>query len=97
MTNASRRAYLDHRRAYLDARLAAIQIEVEEIEAELAATSDREEPEELAQGTPAADARFMHSARKELALIIREIEGPNPAQVPRPAALSNKKAQNNCR
>jgi hypothetical protein len=70
---------------------------VEDIEAELAATSDREEPEELAQGTPEADARFMHSARKELALIIREIEGPNPAQVPRRAALSNKKAQNNCR
>src|SRR5262245_48642721 len=61
---------LAQQRALLNAQLAALELEREEIAEALDALGEREESEE--QEAPEAGARFMRSARKELALLIRE-------------------------
>ena len=46
--------------------------------ADLAEADDQEVPPE-----PQDEARWMRGARRELAALIREIEGPNPPAAPR--------------
>jgi hypothetical protein len=68
----------------LNAKLDALRLDSEELAIRLEALSDQEEEqEEEPTRDPDADARWLKGARRELAELIREIEGPRPQPAPR--------------
>jgi hypothetical protein len=75
-------------RALLTAKVDALRLDSEELAAQLEAL--REQQEEERTRNPVADARWLKGARRELAELIREIEGPRPQELPRREALSRR-------
>jgi hypothetical protein len=84
---------IEQTRALLTAKLDALHLECEELAAQLEGLQEQEEREAEEPtrdprkgpptGDPDAEARWLKGARRELAELIREIEGPRPQPAPR--------------
>jgi hypothetical protein len=72
----------DQERDLLEAELGAVRLPHAELTADLEALDDYE-PEDDQEAASEMDARFMRQARRELATLIRDVEGPRPRQAPR--------------
>jgi hypothetical protein len=77
-----KRRTIDQDRDLLEARLGVLELEHHEVAADLEALDDHE-PEDDQEPNPEANVRFMRGARRELAELIRDVEGPNPSAAPR--------------